>query len=351
MCSPRRECATRIKRVKGKIYDSPLNFQALSIVVKNYLKNSKDEFEASKFSAILKQLESYKVEDRSNPAKIAKSIVSNLDPSDYDKPFYRALTLILIVHSMTDDFETKDFVIKNEDDFYRRTGIHSYEITIHGCFPFFRERAEIALNNKNQILFKGERLENIETLSDEVSNIFTINRGLGKQKTNDAMRSPGNEGYNFPFYSYTSKEDLTTDVNRAIQNYDRAKSIPNMQLDMLAISSRMIKDCLKKKIIAQLYGKTLFPEISLHAELQVLRLDETDPTLLEKVYAEIFESIDALRSKESESVFDETYSKIKSRQNIFLNDFRKLRLLEVLFSLRVTENPNQFDPPEPPYYP
>ena len=94
----------------------------------------------------------------------------------------------------------------------------------------------------------------------------------------------------------------------------------------------------------RLSKRNALEEIHFQSAIEVEFMEETSEDLVEKVYEELFESIYALRNKESMELFGEDFETIRDRQNIFLNDFNKLRLIEVLFPIRIRENQKQFYP-------
>ncbi|NRA13110.1 MAG: hypothetical protein HRT57_14265, partial [Crocinitomicaceae bacterium] len=104
------------------------------------------------------------------------------------------------------------------------------------------------------------------------------------------LLNPASKGYDFPYYSHTTLEEVENNVQTSWEQLKSAKEL-----------------CAEEDFIE-------------------------------------FESIYSLRNKESMELLGEDFETIRDRQNSFLNDFSKLRLLELLFPIRITENPRQFDP-------
>lgn len=207
-----------------------------------------------------------------------------------------------------------------------------------------RNICEIAANNQNQLLFRGEKMTDPDLISDKIIEFYTINRDLGKDKTNSALHNSSHKGYNFPFYSYTTKYDLEVAIRTAEADIKTAEETDGMPEDMLDFKYRVLDDWLKKQIAMDLYnksGKNILPEIHLQAHVRIVVMQQTEYELFAKIQSEVEEALYELRDLAAIDLFGESYGKIKSRKAMDkkddMKDGPKLKLLSVLYPDRIIE--------------
>jgi hypothetical protein len=287
------------------------------------------------------RLESGDLDKRSAPKTIAKALLK-VDNEEFKKPLFRAMTLILIASSMSDRWETVDWVIKDDEDYYSVNGFHSW--SIRGCAIERRNIFDVAIDSGNQLLIRGEIIEDFNLISVELTKQITINRNLTKAETMLCIKDQNYKGINNPFYSYTTLEEIEENLERSLRQLKEVGQTSGVQEDIIEFKYKQYFNWHEKLESIQLNKRNVLEEIHFQSAIEVEFKEETSEDLVEKIYEEIYESIYALRNKESMELFGEDFETIEARQNIFLNDFNKLRLIEVLFPIRIRENQKQFHP-------
>jgi hypothetical protein len=325
------------------VLNSPLDLQFLASAIKAVQKSDKEDFKGSELKALLDRLESGDLDKRSAPKTIAQALL-NVGNEEFKKPLYRAMTLILTASSMSDNRESKDLVLRDEKDFFRTFGYHSYNMVFPGCGMRYTTLFGIFLNKKNEFLIRGQRHDDPNLISDELTKYIICNRGLTKAETRIKLSDPSYEGHNYPFYSYSTLDEIEENVEMSLNQLKEVRETPGVEKDMIEFKYMQCVEWFEKLESIRLSKRNVLEEIHFQSAIEVEFMEETSEDLVEKVYEELFESIYALRNKESIELFGEDFETIQARQNIFLNDFNKLRLIEILFPVRITENPEQFYP-------
>jgi hypothetical protein len=289
------------------------------------------------------RLESGDLDKRSAPKTIAKALLK-VDNEEFKKPLFRAMTLILIASSMSDNRESKDRIIKDEDDYYDVSGFHSFELNMPICIFEYHTVFYIAINYQNQLLIRGKIFDDPNLISDELTKYITNNRGLTRAETRICLQDNSYKGMNYPFYSNNTLEEIEENLEMSLHQLKEVIETPGVHEDMIEFKYMQYIEWYEKLESIRLSKRKTLEEIEYQSVIEVKFNEETSEVFKEKVYEEIFKSIYALRNKESMELFGEGFETIQARQNIFLNDFNKLRLIEVLFPVRITENPEQFYP-------
>lgn len=185
----------------------------------------------------------------------------------------------------------------------------------------------IKANSRNQLMVRGEIIDNPDNISDKVIEFYRKN-----EKEND----PTN---NFPMYSRTSMTKIETELEKAIENYEREEQIPDVDPDILTFRQTQIDEWQKKKDALKLYRGQVLPEIQFQANIRIEVQIATAYELFAKIQTEIEEAIFELRDTESKRIFGESYGTIRARfaQDQEPMDEKKLDLLEILYPARIIE--------------
>lgn len=321
---------------------SPLDLQFLASAIKAFEKSNKEAFKGSELKALMDRLESGDLEQRSSPKTIAKALLK-VDNEEFKKPLFRAMTLILIASSMSDRLTSNDMVLRSEDDFFELNGFHSYDMVMLGCsMPY--PRFDIAINYQNQLLIRGSRSDDPNLISNELTKFITINRSLTRDQIEAVLRDKNHNVFYYPFYYYTTLEEIEENIEESYGQLKRCRETPGVSQDMIEFCGMQYMKWNEKLESIRLSKRNVLEEIDFQTSIEIKFMEGTSEAFIEKVYEELYESIYMLRNKESMELFGEDFETIRSRQNIFLNDFNKLRLIEILFPVRITENPGQFYP-------
>jgi hypothetical protein len=319
-----------------------LDLQFLASAIKAVQKSDKEDFKGSELKALLDRLESGDLDKRSAPKTIAQALLK-VDNEEFKKPLFRAMTLILIASSMSDRWETGDYIIKDENDYSDTFGIR--EVCNFGrCAIEIRNIFDVAIDSGDQLLIRGEVIEDFNLISVELTKQITMNRNLTKAETRLCIQDPSYKGFNCPFYSYTTLDDVENNLEMSLRQLKEVIETPGVHEDMIEFKYMQYVEWYEKLESIRLSKSNVLEEIHFQSFIEVEFKEETSEDLVEKIYEEIYESIYALRNKESIELFGEDFETIRDRQNIFLNDFNKLRLIEVLFPIRIMENQKQPEP-------
>ncbi|NRA13109.1 MAG: hypothetical protein HRT57_14260 [Crocinitomicaceae bacterium] len=158
------------------VLNSPLDLQFIGLSIKSYQKSNNEAFNSSELNALFDRLESGGLDKRGSPKTIAKALLK-VGKEEIKKPLYRAMLLMLIADYMSDRMESTDWVVKTEEDFQDAFGYNSHAYM--GCFHMgteYRNIFDVAMNDQNQILIRGEVCENPNLVSDALTKYLTINR-------------------------------------------------------------------------------------------------------------------------------------------------------------------------------
>jgi biopolymer transport protein ExbD/translation initiation factor IF-3 len=204
-----------------------------------------------------------------------------------------------------------------------------------------RNICDIAANNKNQLLFRGVAMDDPDLISDKVLEFYQMNENLTKAQTIAALKNPGYKGSNFPFYSFTSKEEIEENILKSEIQLAEVENTPGVEQDMIEFKLKQLDEWLAKQKAAESYGKNILPEIHFQAHIRVEVMAETEYELFAKIQSEVEQAIYELRDIAAKDIFGESYGIIKQREAMDktdkAGDKRKLKLLEVLYPARIIE--------------
>jgi len=203
-----------------------------------------------------------------------------------------------------------------------------------------RNICAIAANNLNQLLFRGEEMQDPDEISERIVEFYRKNEDLNKAQTAIEIKKSAGERFNFPFYSFISKTDLDMEYNNAYDDYDAAEAAGATN-EILDFKQKAIDEWMVKKKALALYGKNVLPEIHSQAHIRVEVMQKTEYELFAKIQSEIEEALYELRDDAALDIFGESYGIIKSRRAMDKEDEAgdqpKLDLLDILYPQRIIE--------------
>lgn len=208
-----------------------------------------------------------------------------------------------------------------------------------------RNICDIRANNQNQLLFRGIPMEDPDLISDKVLEFYQMNQNLNQDQTNAALKNLSYKGQNFPFYSFTSRDEIEQNILSSEDKLDEISNTPGAADDMIEFSEKQLDKWLEKQTASNLLfkksGKRILREIHFQAHVRVEVMAETEYELFAKIQSEVEEAIFELRDIAAKDIFGESYGIIKKREAMDkldkAKDGRKLELLEVLYPARIIE--------------
>lgn len=198
-----------------------------------------------------------------------------------------------------------------------------------------RNICAILANNKNQLMVRGEFMENPDDISERVVEWYTTN-----EKKND----PTN---NFPMYSRISMSEIEANISSAEQAAEAVENTSGASSEIIDFKWKQVDEWENKKTALKLYGKRELPEIHFQAHVRIEVQKATSYELFTKIQSELEEAIYELRDKAAMDVFGESYGVIKKRYEVnegdkgkqaqALEDKEKLDLLTILYPANFIE--------------
>lgn len=229
----------------------------------------------------------------------------------------------------------------DKDTAYKRQIPKLVEVLIPPVPIENRNICEIAANNQNQLLFRGENMTDPDLISEKIIEFYTMNENLTQSEASVLVGDQSYKGYDFPFYSYVTKSELEDAVKNAEAELEKYENMDGVTQDLIDFKAKTLDDWIEKQSAMKLYGKSVLPEIHYQAHIRVVVQQQTQYELFAKIQSEIEEALYELRNKAALDIFGETYGIIKSREAMDkkdeAKDGRKLKLLSILYPDRIIE--------------
>ena len=198
-----------------------------------------------------------------------------------------------------------------------------------------RNICAIQANSKNQLMVRGELMENPDEISDRVVEFYSTN-----EIKNDVTN-------NFPMYSRINKTQIEENIRSAEAQAEEVENTPDASPDIIDFKWKQVDEWENKKAALLLYGKSELPEIHFQAHVRIEVQKETAYELFAKIHSECREAIYELRDKAAKDIFGESYGAITKRydqnesdaqkQKESAEDKAKLDLLKILYPDRFIE--------------
>lgn len=202
-----------------------------------------------------------------------------------------------------------------------------------------RNICEIRANNQNQLLFRKEAVEDPSKISEKIVEWYRMNENLSESQMSQKIKDNGYEGYNFPFYSYVTKEVIQENIDRQYDLADQAEAVENYEIMKFHMDA--VNEWQGKMRAIKLLGKSVLKEIHPQAHIRVEVQQKTEYELFATIQSEIQEALFELRDEAAKEIFQESYATIKKRyENDKADkkgDKKKLELLEILYPGRIIE--------------
>lgn len=188
---------------------------------------------------------------------------------------------------------------------------------------------------------KTKDLKNIDELSDRVIEFFKKNEGLTKEETFSIIQSndPSYPGYNFPFYSYTSMEEIEKNIVDLEDKIEALENDPQTDPVIIEFEYSMLSGYEDKKKALKAIGENVLQEIHPQAHISIKVRQKTEYSQFAKIQSELHEAIYQLRDDACRKYFDESYGNLTRRidNDQKREDIEKKKVLEVLYPDRFIE--------------
>ena len=259
---------------------------------------------------------------------VAKAMIKELTAEDFEHPYYRALMLLLVVQTADRNTTYMRQIPK------KLPPLQVSPISEKNIFA-------IVANAKNQIMVRGEILNDPDQISEKIIEYYTKNRDLSKSEMQLVASTASHPGFNFPLYSKLTSEDIENYLAEAKIQLETTKKEHSSDVDLVNHKTEIVDQWIKKRRSLKLYGKKTMPEIHIQAHIRIEVQKETEYALFAKIQSEIEEAYFYLRNEEALKIFKTPYGIIKRRDALNKNpnnkDRLKLDLLDTLYPKRVIE--------------
>jgi biopolymer transport protein ExbD len=118
-----------------------------------------------------------------------------------------------------------------------------------------RDICAIVANSSNQLMVRGEIVENPDDISDLVLEFFQKNEKLSKNETERYAMDPNYPGYEFPFYNRFGMAMLDRKIQEATDEFERIDAMPNADQALVEYQWNKVTEWQKRKRALKLYGK------------------------------------------------------------------------------------------------
>jgi len=202
-----------------------------------------------------------------------------------------------------------------------------------------RNVCAIRANFNNQLMVRGELMDNPDEISEKVVEFFRMNEDLTDAQTEARIQQPGYEGYNFPFYSRVTKDY----INQKIDEQDALLMQAEEDGDdaLITFYEKAIADWNTKLQAMSALNVNELKEIHQQAHVRIEVQMKTEYRLFAKIHSEIEEALNELRNDAAQKYFGESYTTMKTRAAQDKADEKgdrpKIAAIEVLYPSRIIE--------------
>lgn len=198
---------------------------------------------------------------------------------------------------------------------------------------------EIRANSANQIMIRGEKIEDPDDISEKVLEFYQMNRNLTAEQTRSYIQNPAYQGINFPFYSRVTLDKIIEEIDKNEIEMERAEA--NEDEDFRIFYEKLMKDWQKKEQAIKALKVRELVEIHPQAHIRVVVQQETEYKLFAKIHSEIQEALIELRNEVSMKYFGESYEMMSKRfaqdKSDAKGDGKKIKAIDVLFPESIIE--------------
>lgn len=202
-----------------------------------------------------------------------------------------------------------------------------------------RNICDIRANSLNELLFRGERLDDPDDISVKIVEFYRMNEGLSERETESKIADLGYKGNNFPFYSFVTMSQIQANIDKEYELQEEADAVG--ATNIVEIHDKAIRDWQEKMKALRVLGVNTLHEIHAQAHIRIEVQQRTDYELFAKIQSEIEEALFELRDDAAQKYFGESYGTMKKRRAMDKADEKgdqpKLDVLNVLYPGRIIE--------------
>lgn len=261
---------------------------------------------------------------------------------------------LLLIHSCSDPEPEPPtphelFVSMSEEDSLKLVDevLDSMEVELYGIFTYqdtfenndiycgFRPVLRILANREGQIMIGSELNDSIHSA---VVKYYWTNMGLNTEEIKIVATAPDHPGYNFPFYSSISEEEVKWQIDEAINAAKEIESTLGATPEIIDFKWSQVHEWEKKlKAIKTLNSETL-REPSLQASIHI-SYQSKDPR--NKIVREVLLGYLTLRSHLCKKHFQEPYLELFHRHNLTRSksDQEKMEAIQLMMPIVVIDKP------------
>lgn len=212
-----------------------------------------------------------------------------------------------------------------------------------------RDICAIVANSQNQLMVRGEIIENPDDISDYVLEFFRTNEGLSTAETVAASGNRNHPGFDFPFYNRFGMAEIDRKIEETTEQAEIVEKTPGAEAAFIEYHWNKVSEWEKRKRALKLYKKAELPELSSQAHVRIEVQINTGYEYFAKIHSEINEAIFELRNEASKDLWGIEYSRIVTqlgnepteeeyaKKKIFQEYLDKMELLKVLYPDRIIE--------------
>lgn len=197
----------------------------------------------------------------------------------------------------------------------------------------------IKANSRNQLLVRGELIENPDDISDKVLEFYQKNEGLTREQTKVNATNPSYEGFSYPFYSYLTASEIEDRIQIAEASLAELEAVDGTDQAIIDYKQSEVDNWLKKKSSLELSGLRELKEIHFQAHVRIEVQQATQYEIYSKIFSELQEVIYELRDGACKDIFGESYGRLTKRYDMEQSpqDEAKIGLLKLLYPDRFIE--------------
>lgn len=203
-----------------------------------------------------------------------------------------------------------------------------------------RDICAIVANSANQLMVRGEFVENPDDISDLVLEFYRTNEKLSSAETASASMDRNHPGFDYPFYNRFGMEEIEGKIIEATEEAENVENTGGADPALIEYFWNKVKEWEKRKKALKLYGKPELPELSLQAHIRVEVQIKTGYEYFAKIQSEIEEALFELRDEACQKLWGFGYGRIITRLGNEPTDAEfkaKKELLEALYPARIIE--------------
>jgi biopolymer transport protein ExbD len=203
-----------------------------------------------------------------------------------------------------------------------------------------RDICAIVANSANQLMVRGEFVEDPDDISDLVLEFFRTNEKLTSAETAQYAMDPAYSGFEFPFYNRFGIGEIEQKIQKTTKEAEEVENTPDADPALIEYFWSKVSEWEKKKSALKLYGRAELPEISPQSHIRIEVQIKTGYEYFAKIQSEIEEALFELRDEAAQKIWGYGYGRIITRLGNEPADkefLAKKGLLELLYPARIIE--------------